>query len=292
MSLFEESIFALMIMGCSLSAANVETKGQPKPQKLVARFEHCAFNVPDPVAAAAWYGKNLGMKVMRADTAPPYTTFIADSGAHMMMELYHNADYPLLNPGAIHYMSIHLAFTVDDIAAMKTKLVDAGAAIVDTLRKTSSGDQVMTLRDPWGLPIQFVQRIIPMLPFGGVHLEHFAVNVADSKAKAQWYEDNLGFVLLRSGGSIFIADSSKNMMFEFYTNTGAPLMQYDSISYMANHTAFVVGDMASARVVLLAAGAKLQTDIAKTASSDLVMMMRDPWGQPIQFVKRAAPMLK
>jgi hypothetical protein len=43
---------------------------------------------------------------------------------------------------------------------------------------------------------------------------------------------------------------------------------------------------------LIKAGAKLAEDIKRTAVGDQILMLRDPWGQPIQFVKRAKPMLK
>ena len=47
---------------------------------------------------------------MRSGSAPTFTTFIADSGEHMMLELFHNADYPLLNPQEINHMSFTLLF--------------------------------------------------------------------------------------------------------------------------------------------------------------------------------------
>jgi glyoxylase I family protein len=264
--------------------------------KQVARFEHIAINLADPVAAAKWYSENLGMKVMRAGAAPTFTTFIADSGEHMMLELFHNADYPLLNPKEINRMSLHLAFSTDDIVAMKTKLVAAGAVVVDTLRKTNSGDQVMTVRDPWGLAIQFVQRVTPMLQFKGTFPEHFAVNVLDSRAKAKWYVDNLGFVIVRDGKApsygMFIADSTNDMMFELYQNTECPVLDFTKVSHMATHVAFMVNNLELVKTHLLAAGATLVDDITKSPSGDFVLMMRDPWGEPIQFVKRAVPMLK
>jgi hypothetical protein len=43
---------------------------------------------------------------------------------------------------------------------------------------------------------------------------------------------------------------------------------------------------------LLTAGATLVEDDKTTPLGDLVLMMRDPWGEPIQFVKRLSPMLR
>ncbi len=128
------------------------------PAVLAVRPEHLELNVGDPKAVVKWYCENLGMKVVREGAAPSFTTFIADSGRNMMLEITHSADYPALDFAKIHHMSLHLAFMVNDVPGMKAKLLLAGAVLVEDISKTPSGDQVLMLRDPWGLPIQFVQR--------------------------------------------------------------------------------------------------------------------------------------
>jgi glyoxylase I family protein len=59
---------------------------------------------------------------------------------------------------------LHVAFMVDDVAAVRQKLIAAGATPVDEITTTPAGDQLTMLRDPWGLAIQFVHRADPMLP--------------------------------------------------------------------------------------------------------------------------------
>jgi glyoxylase I family protein len=127
------------------------------------RPEHLALNVSDPVRMTQWYVDNLGMKVMRKGTPPTYTTFIADGGNHMMMELFHNAAYRMLDLPSIHHLSFHFAFTVGDVRAIRDKLIAAGAKLVEDIRVSGSGDQILMLRDPWGVPIQFIMRAEPML---------------------------------------------------------------------------------------------------------------------------------
>jgi glyoxylase I family protein len=116
------------------------------------RFEHIAINVPNPEAMAKWYTSNLGMKIVRGGFAPNASAFIADSGMHLMLEILHNINYPVFESAKIHSTSIHLAFVTSNIIKTQEQLVGAGATVADSLRKTASGDQVMTLRDPWGLP--------------------------------------------------------------------------------------------------------------------------------------------
>ena len=103
------------------------------------------------------------MKVMRKGGPPTYGTFVADAGKHMMMELYHNTAYPLLDLPSIHHLSFHFAFTVGDVQAIRDKLIVAGAKLVEDIRVSGSGDQILMLRDPWGVPIQFIERAEPML---------------------------------------------------------------------------------------------------------------------------------
>jgi uncharacterized glyoxalase superfamily protein PhnB len=46
---------------------------------------------------------------------------------------------------------------------MIDKLVKAGATVAKPLSGSDTGDSVVTLRDPWGLPIQLVKRAKPLL---------------------------------------------------------------------------------------------------------------------------------
>jgi len=128
------------------------------------RLEHVAINVEDPAAMASWYSDNLGMKVVREGPPPANMRFISDSGGNMMLELYNNPpdevpDYPAMNP-----LSLHIAFMVDDVKAITRKLIAAGATIAVDINTTPAGDELVILRDPWGVPIQFLKRTKPMLP--------------------------------------------------------------------------------------------------------------------------------
>ncbi len=113
---------------------------------------------------AEWYCGNLGMKVIREGPPPANMRFISDAGGNMMLELYNNPpdavpDYPSMNP-----LSLHIAFMVDDVKSITRKLIAAGATIAVDVVTTPAGDELIILRDPWGVPIQFLNRAEPMLP--------------------------------------------------------------------------------------------------------------------------------
>ena len=128
------------------------------------RLEHVAINVEDPVEMAKWYCENLGMKIVRKGSPPANMHFISDAAGNMMLELYNNPpdavpDYRSMDP-----LSLHIAFMVDDVEKISRRLVSAGATVATEITVTDSGDKLVMLRDPWGVPIQFLKRSEPMLP--------------------------------------------------------------------------------------------------------------------------------
>jgi glyoxylase I family protein len=161
----------LVVPGCvAISVHDRRTPSANKEHHMMSkadriRLEHVALNVQDPVQMAEWYCTNLGMKVVREGPPPANGRFICDAGGNMMLELYHNPpdavpDYASMNP-----LLLHVAFMVDDVKGTCHKLVAAGATVVQDVYTTDSGDEIAMLRDPWGLPIQFLKRAKPMLPY-------------------------------------------------------------------------------------------------------------------------------
>lgn len=57
------------------------------------------------------------------------------------------------------------------------------------------------------------------------------------------------------------------------------------------HFAFFASDVRAAEEKLLAAGATVHAGHTKTPTGDEMSMLRDPWGLPLQLMKRAEPML-
>ena len=126
------------------------------------RIEHIAFNIPDPVAAADWYTKCLGMRVVSRFGPPSHTHFLAEAGGQTMIEIYCNTKVAVPDYGALDPLVLHLAFAVDDVHAMRDRLLKAGAVAVGDVAISDNGDHLAMLRDPWGFPIQLVKRAAPM----------------------------------------------------------------------------------------------------------------------------------
>lgn len=126
------------------------------------KLEHVAVNVSDPLSMAAWYTKHLGLEVVRSLATPPYTHFLRDSGGSMMIEIYKNPPDQVPDYGKMNPLLLHLAFVSEDTEREKSRLVEAGATLVQD-ETLADGSRLVMLRDPWGLSVQLCKRAKPML---------------------------------------------------------------------------------------------------------------------------------
>jgi glyoxylase I family protein len=126
-------------------------------------IEHIALTHPDPVGAADWYSKNLGCTVLKSMSETPYTHFIQLPGAQVMLEIYNNPVAPPPDYAAMHTLTLHIAFWSEDVAGDRERLLAAGATPVDGVETTPEGFVLCLLRDPWGVPLQLINRPEPML---------------------------------------------------------------------------------------------------------------------------------
>ena len=122
--------------------------------------------------------------------------------------------------------------------------------------------------------------------------EHFALNVPDAKAVAAWYVAHLGLKVVRTRTDApftsFLADDTGRVIFEVYSNTAAVYPDYSAAHPLCFHVAFVAADPAAVRADLVAAGGTAAYEETLPDGSFLVMV-RDPWGIPLQLVKRVTP---
>jgi catechol 2,3-dioxygenase-like lactoylglutathione lyase family enzyme len=124
------------------------------------KLEHVALNLKEPHQSARWYQEHMGLKIVKASEEAPFIHFLADD-AGSMLEFYSNPlgeipDYASINP-----FTLHLAFTSDDVAGTRERLEAAGASTIDEISTTPTGDQLLFMRDPWGLCIQILKRSKP-----------------------------------------------------------------------------------------------------------------------------------
>jgi catechol 2,3-dioxygenase-like lactoylglutathione lyase family enzyme len=125
------------------------------------RLEHCALQVPDPVAMADWYVKHLGCSVARSGGTPNFARFL--QAGPVLIEIYKSTSAPTPDYPAMHPAQLHLAFMSGNLKVDRDRLVAAGAKIAEDYFTNPAGDELVMLRDPWGIGLQLVKRATPML---------------------------------------------------------------------------------------------------------------------------------
>jgi glyoxylase I family protein len=125
-------------------------------------------------------------------------------------------------------------------------------------------------------------------------IEHIAFNVMDPVASAAWYVQHLGMRVARHGGGPteihFLADAAGSTVLEFYHNPAGAVPDYAAMHPMQMHIAFAADDPDAEAARLQEAGATLE-DTTDLPDGSRLMMLRDPWGVPVQLVRRTTPLL-
>ncbi|WP_372638657.1 VOC family protein [Fodinibius sp.] len=126
-------------------------------------------------------------------------------------------------------------------------------------------------------------------------IEHFAMNVEEPLAMADWYVDHLGLEIVKQETEppymTFLTDDSGRVMIEIYQNPADQVPDYRNRDPLIMHLALVSEDPAADKKRLTEAGAQEMSDEILEDGSHLVML-RDPWGLAIQLCKRSTPMLR
>ena len=125
------------------------------------KLEHSAVNVKDAKAVANWWSAHLGLRIVVANDTPPYIHFLADEDG-AMMEIYSMLDVDVPDWEAVDPRNIHFAFSTQDAAADRDRLVAAGASVISEA-VTPAGDELVFLKDPYSTPFQLVRRKQPLL---------------------------------------------------------------------------------------------------------------------------------
>lgn len=122
--------------------------------------------------------------------------------------------------------------------------------------------------------------------------EHFALNVPEVQAMAEWYVAQFGLTVVRRRAdepyTHFLADRMGRVFLELYSNPRSPVPHYAEIHPLSFHFGFVSSDAAAEADRLELAGASVFQE-EPLPDGSLLIMMRDPWGVPFQLCQRAKP---
>ncbi len=123
--------------------------------------------------------------------------------------------------------------------------------------------------------------------------EHFALNVSDPSSVADWYVKNLGAKVVHKVDNEtqtkFLADEAGHVFMEIYNNPKGEYLKFEKLHVLGFHVAFVSHDSAKDRDRLMKEGAIVEEEVTPNEGS-LLVMMRDPWGIPLQLCQRSKPL--
>lgn len=124
-----------------------------------------------------------------------------------------------------------------------------------------------------------------------MRIEHIAFQVPNPAAMADWYTKHFGFVVKR-GSDVgvpvrFLADDSGQVILELYNNSSLPMPNYFEMNPLTMHIALECPNHEETVKNLVADKATLVTAQSISPSGDTLSMLRDPWGIPLQLVKRS-----
>lgn len=121
--------------------------------------------------------------------------------------------------------------------------------------------------------------------------EHVALNVAAPAAMADWYCTHFGLSVLHGADAPvpvrFIGNPENGMVvLELYANPSVPVEDFAQMSQVTFHLAFLTDNVQREYERILQCGATPLVEVETLANGNEVAFFRDPWGVPVQFIKR------
>lgn len=119
--------------------------------------------------------------------------------------------------------------------------------------------------------------------------EHFAINVDNIDARIAWYVAHIELEVVSVQKEppfmTFLADSGGRVIMELYHRADEKIIDFKVQHQLTFHVAFVSKNAQADKERLVAEGASYVEEVKKDDGSHLVML-RDPWGMPLQLCQR------
>ncbi len=122
--------------------------------------------------------------------------------------------------------------------------------------------------------------------------EHFALNVTNVDAVVDWYSEFVGLKVVNAQKDppfmTFLADASGRVILELYHRPDEAITNFTVQHFLTFHLAFASKNAETDKDRLMAEGATFVEEVKKEDGSHLIML-RDPWGMPLQLCERTEP---
>jgi glyoxylase I family protein len=123
------------------------------------KIEHIGLLVSDAHGMARWYEEHLGFVNRRTGTdSVGGVDFISDPDQEAMLELFSNSELRMTDWTTLPPTQVHIALCSEDPEADSLRLQAAGATFIERAVRKGPGDELLLLRDPWGVVLQLAKR--------------------------------------------------------------------------------------------------------------------------------------
>jgi hypothetical protein len=122
-------------------------------------------------------------------------------------------------------------------------------------------------------------------------VEHFGLLVPAPVSMGRWYQQHLGFEILRSlgtdeEGAVFLKDGESGTVLEFGRLPGHPVADFGGFDDLQVHIAIACPDPAALAQRLEKAGARLIGEPPRAEAANERLLMKDPWNVTLQLINR------
>ena len=134
-----------------------------------------------------------------------------------------------------------------------------------------------------------------LVAWPSMKIEHLALNIKNARGFVDWYSKYLGMPIHRElepirtgdGDALYVAFLGEAPgLIEIYENPSQAMLDLAAVHPLTIHLAFVSHDLNADRDRLVQAGATHLEGEADPESGYGLMMLRCPWGLPIQLCHR------
>ncbi len=207
------SVFAA-VMGFTCSGPALENTKRPP----IVGVAHIGFEVSDLARARAFYGEFLGFE-------EPFQVYKDDGNLLLTYFKVNDRQYIEIFPGLPAEKEdrlSHIALETTDIETLRIYLKEKGVQVPDKVNQGRDGNLNMTVEDPDGHRVEFVQYRAASLHDRArgryvsesrisERMLHVGVTVADAASADAFYRDVLGFSEIWRGGTTDSVTSWINM---------------------------------------------------------------------------------
>lgn len=294
--------FFAVLIGFLLASTNVVAQNLKEKLSPIG-FEHVRVNVADKQLIARWYVDNMGLEILPSGNKD--VVYVADKDRNFMFE-FSSIPYKRMSYADIPVDGFHIAFEGDKtIERIAEKMLANGATADGAVSRNAIGDYVFNVRDPNGLVIQLISRVVPFYEKpvkSPLRFEHIGLNVSGQLVSALWLVEFMDLQIpwskdmnakannFRDYRVPYVGDAARKMSIELYDKKSIDY-SYAKFNHDESHIAFSTNEPERLAKQMVYGGAQQVSPLRTESNGDQVIDLLDPRNFPVRLIKRKSSVL-